>query len=57
MWSGNANKNGSCILDDNNSHSMRVEPGTGTGVDKSRNIQVSISLTSYNAEDGRCSVD
>ena len=45
------------MLADNSSHSIRVDPGTGTGADNSLNIHVSISLTSCNAIDGVCSVD
>lgn len=57
MWSGSANNNGSCILDDSSSHSIRVDPGTGTGADNKRKIHVSISFTSCKAIDGACSVD
>lgn len=44
------------MLDANNSHSMRVEPGIGTGADNKRNIHVSISLTSCSIIDGVWSV-
>lgn len=42
---------------DKSSHSIRVDPGTGTGADNNRKIQVSISFTSCKAIDGACSVD
>lgn len=52
MWSGNANNNESCMMVEKSSHSIRVDPGTGTGADNSRKIQVSISFTSCKAIDG-----
>lgn len=45
------------MLLDRSSHSIRVDPGTGTGADNNRRIQVSISFTSCKAIDGAWSVD
>lgn len=45
------------MLADMSSHSIRVDPGTGTGADNKRKIHVSISLTSCKAIDGVWSVD